>query len=565
MLNGFNDYACPDVPENLAVTLSQLRARGDYLDDVQLTEEGRWLILYGDNGVLWNDIPQELEQTLREYNEAQEIITSVAFNDAGDWIVVSKSRYAASSPSLTRWIAEGIDEYGALWTAHMTEDGTVLCFENGYLWRGNVPGIVQQKLRETTLDAYRVKFLSDGTYFIADQDWKGMWNFYSSYANNTLHMASLAEEEGNVAMQAMALTLKVLFMSNLTDMFGDIPYSEAFQGREEGGTKTPKYDSQQEVYEQMIADLEKAKEYALDVCRNSGIELLEDYADLFKYSGNNNRESLLAMQWVENGQWGVCNTLLADLAFSTAVTGGVNVWGGPNASPDMLKQYESGDTIRRDATFFTEGAYYDYICKDDGGYRYEGTSAPIKKGVIGGSEDNGGIHIESMNCPINTYILRLADVYLTLAEACLGNQESLNSGEGLEFFNKVRTRAKMPSKPSITLDDIIRERRVEFAMEYCNWYDMVSWYSWKPEKMLTYFNEQHRGWTASYIKSVGKDRSLRFYSKNDVTSEELEWGDKEPSYEIEVTADDIFLPYPESDVIQNPLLNEPPVDYEFNE
>ena len=97
-------------------------------------------------------------------------------------------------------------------------------------------------------------------YFIADQDWKGMWNFYSSYANNTLHMASLAEEEGNVAMQAMALTLKVLFMSNLTDMFGDIPYSEAFQGREEGGTKTPKYDSQQEVYEQMIADLEKAND-----------------------------------------------------------------------------------------------------------------------------------------------------------------------------------------------------------------------------------------------------------------------------------------------------------------
>lgn len=314
------------------------------------------------------------------------------------------------------------------------------------------------------------------------------------------------------------------------------------------------------------ADLEKAKEYALDVCRNSGIELLENYADLFKYSGNNNRESLLAMRWVENGQWGVCNTLLADLAFSPDVTGGVNVWGGGlSASPDMLKQYESGDTIRRDATFFTEGAYYDYICKGDGGYRYEGTSAPIKKGVIGGSEDNGGIHIESMNCPINTYILRLADVYLTLAEACLGNQESLGSGEGLEFFNKVRTRAKMPVKSSITLDDIIRERRVEFAMEYCNWYDMVSWYSWKPEKMLKYFNDQHRGWRASHVKAKGNDRSLHFYAENDVNKQEYEWGNKEPSYAINVTADNIFLPYPESDVIQNPLLNEPPVDYEFNE
>ena len=314
------------------------------------------------------------------------------------------------------------------------------------------------------------------------------------------------------------------------------------------------------------ADLEKARENALDVCRNSGIELLENYAELFMYSGNNNRESLLAMQWVENGQWGVCNTLLADIAFSPVVTGGVNVWGGGlNASPDMLNQYESGDTIRRDATFFTEGAYYDYICKDRGGYRYDGTAAPVKKGVIGGSEDNGGIHIESMNCPINTYILRLADVYLTLAEACLGNQESLSGGEGLEYFNKVRARAKMPPKSSIKLDDIIRERRVEFAMEYCNWYDMVSWYSWKPEMMLEYFNNQHRGWTASYIKVKGEDRSVHFYAENDVNTEEYEWGNNEPVYTIEVTADDIFLPYPESDVIQNPLLNEPPVDYEFNE
>ena len=314
------------------------------------------------------------------------------------------------------------------------------------------------------------------------------------------------------------------------------------------------------------ADLEKARENALDVCRNSGIELLENYAELFMYSGNNNRESLLAMQWVENGQWGVCNTLLADIAFSPVVTGGVNVWGGGlNASPDMLNQYESGDTIRRDATFFTEGAYYDYICKDRGGYRYDGTAAPVKKGVIGGSEDNGGIHIESMNCPINTYILRLADVYLTLAEACLGNQESLSGGEGLEYFNKVRARAKMGPKQRITLDDIIRERRVEFAMEYCNWYDMVSWYSWKPEMMLEYFNNQHRGWTASYIKVKGEDRSVHFYAENDVNTEEYEWGNNEPVYTIEVTADDIFLPYPESDVIQNPLLNEPPVDYEFNE
>lgn len=43
-----------------------------------------------------------------------------------------------------------------------------------------------------------------------------------------------------------------------------------------------------------------------------------------------------------------------------------------------------------------------------------------------------------MNSPLNTYILRLADVYLTYAEACLGNSEELTGGPGLEALNQVR-------------------------------------------------------------------------------------------------------------------------------
>ena len=314
------------------------------------------------------------------------------------------------------------------------------------------------------------------------------------------------------------------------------------------------------------ADLELAKQYAGDVCENSGIELLPEYEDLFKYKNNNNRESLLAMQWVPLGDWGVCNTLLADLAFSTEVTGGVNVWSSYNASIEMLQQYELGDTIRRNATFFTHGSHYDYICIEDGGYTYTGTAAPIKKGVVGGPDDDNDGYVQSMNSPLNTYILRLADVYLTYAEACLGNDATLSSGPGLTYFNKVRERAKVPTKTSITIDDIIRERRVEFCMEYCNWYDMVSWFCWQPEKMLEYFNNQYRGYTCDVV-SKDAQGYLHFgkYDTDGVTLLEGPENWTAPSFEIIIREDDIFLPYPESDVIQNPLLNEEPVPYEFNE
>lgn len=302
-------------------------------------------------------------------------------------------------------------------------------------------------------------------------------------------------------------------------------------------------------------DLDLACRYAADVCNNSGLNLY-DYEDLFKYKHNNNEESLIAMQWVPNGEWGVCNTLISDLAFSTEVTGGVMCWGGSlNGTVDMLEQYEAGDTIRLNATFFTNGTYYDYICISDGGYTYTGTSSPIKKGVVGGPDDDNDGYVKQMNSPLNTYILRLADVYLTYAEASLGNSETLAGGEGLEYFNKVRKRAGLKPKASINFDDIIRERRVEFAMEYTNWYDMVSWYKYKPEKMLEYFNNQKRGW---YSGNVTKDENGQ-----------IDVGDEEDFEKVDppvvVTADNIFLPYPEKDVIQNPLLKEEPQSYDFNE
>ena len=302
------------------------------------------------------------------------------------------------------------------------------------------------------------------------------------------------------------------------------------------------------------ADLAKSVEYAADVCENSGLELYEKYEDLFKYRHNNNPESLIAMQWIPLGDWFVCNTLLADLAFSSEVTGGVNVWGGGlSATPDILLLYEHADSMRRDATYFTQGAFYPYINIADGGYTYTGTAAQIKKGVPGGPNDDNDGKVESMKSPLNTYILRLADVYLTYAEASLGNRASLNSGPGLEYFNKVRDRAEVPRKNLITFDDIIKERRIEFAMEYLTWYDMVSWYCWKPDEMLEYFNNQQRGYRSP---NITKD-SNRYLI--------LEEPYDEPANPVVITHDNIFFPYPESDLIQNPRLREEPQPYNFNQ
>ncbi len=328
--------------------------------------------------------------------------------------------------------------------------------------------------------------------------------------------------------------------------------------------------------ERDAADLEQSKKYALDVIQNSGSTLMEDYHDLFKYRHNNNKESLLQLQWYKTAamEWYVCNTNLSDLCGDSKMIGGVMCWSALQASADMLMQYkyrtsngqEKWEVIRRDATFCTPGVHYDYLNIADGGYTYEGESTIIKKGVPGGPDDDNDGYVATMCSPLNTYVIRLADVYLTYAEACMGNQASY-SGEGIEYFNMVRKRAGIEPLNSITFDDLVRERRVEFAMEMNNWYGLMSWYHWKPDYILNYLNNQYRGHTYNGV-IVGENNELSF------KCDEHDWETYvetpcgkivEPSVIPVITALNINLPYPEADVIQNPYLKEEPQHYNFNE
>lgn len=170
---------------------------------------------------------------------------------------------------------------------------------------------------------------------------------------------------------------------------------------------------------------------------------MEDYHELFRYQNNNNSESLFAMQWADPviKAWGTYNSLLSDLSFGDVCD--VNCWGNNvHPSPDMIEYFNQGvfGEERWVATYFTEDIHYPYIKSKNGGYTYDKKWLQVKKGVVGTKDDNDG-HLAAMASPLNTYILRLADVYLTHAEACLGNKPELTGGRGLQSFNEIRRRA----------------------------------------------------------------------------------------------------------------------------
>jgi hypothetical protein len=58
--------------------------------------------------------------------------------------------------------------------------------------------------------------------------------------------------------RALALFFKSFQIIELSKVFGDVPYSDALQA--EGGTFNPEYDTQEQIYLQVLADLDEANE-----------------------------------------------------------------------------------------------------------------------------------------------------------------------------------------------------------------------------------------------------------------------------------------------------------------
>jgi hypothetical protein len=320
-------------------------------------------------------------------------------------------------------------------------------------------------------------------------------------------------------------------------------------------------------------DLDSAKYYAADVCHNSSYSLMTNYYDLFLWKNDNNVESMFALQWetANDKDWtGVKNQLQAFLAYEPAITGAGDGWGGAlGPSANMINYYlniEPND-IRRKATFmfnldtFTDLRSDEVLKNGTKGYVFTGTSA-IKKYVVGSTADNPE-PVYLMGTGNNTYMLRLAEIYLVYAEAILGDQDSTTDAEALKYFNAIRTRAGLSSVTSIRLGldtfttnksqgKIIMEKRAELCMEGNTWYDLIRLYYYKPQDVITYISMQNLD--ESYTLAIDTTHSTKSTKKYDFTTASVSYT---PTDAV------MYLPIPEIEAAQAHNLKKDPVPFDF--
>jgi starch-binding outer membrane protein, SusD/RagB family len=322
--------------------------------------------------------------------------------------------------------------------------------------------------------------------------------------------------------------------------------------------------------------LDSAKYYAQRVIQMSGKTLLPNYATLFTYPYDNNAESLFELQWeFVPDVWGIGNSMPEYLAYNPDISFGG--WGGDKgATWWMMSQYEGFNKVGNDtlrgrtldqrlhATFMLPGFYYPQITKVSDKqkliYPFTGTDQnflAVKKYVIGSPIDLEG-KAAQQRYPNNTYMLRLAEMYLIYVEATIGNNANTSDATAIDYFNAVRTRAGLPpyevggpnGSGPLTLDKLWSERFKEFAMEGMAWYDLVNIHYWNPTKAYEIINSQDRG---------------LFFTRPDQMPNPTQWTLVKTSWfnERMVTANsgNFRLPIPGPEMAQAPNLGAPEVDY----
>ena len=103
----------------------------------------------------------------------------------------------------------------------------------------------------------KVQYTEEDRYAFRAGSYQSIWDgFYAGGLQDFNELIEQGKKADNQNIQAVGLIMRSYFFSVLTDLYGDIPYSESLRLAE--NILVPKYDSQEAVYNGLLADLKTA-------------------------------------------------------------------------------------------------------------------------------------------------------------------------------------------------------------------------------------------------------------------------------------------------------------------
>lgn len=234
------------------------------------------------------------------------------------------------------------------------------------------------------------------------------------------------------------------------------------------------YQNDTQRYPQALA-------YMKEIIKSEKYRLMSNFADIWKESGEWGSESIFEINYQDDQagrDWGTSKsaggTVLPTLISPNGWQGGdgwsagQDGWGFLPMRVETYNMYEDGDQ-RRDATCWDVrsllGTDKDYKA------RYQDTHLWLAKYRPMDDNNKDCPTSKNLNYNNNLRVYRYAETLLNAAELTLATGGS--NGEATGYLNEVHRRAGLPAMTSITEDDILNERHLEFVGEGKRYFDLV--------------------------------------------------------------------------------------------
>lgn len=126
----------------------------------------------------------------------------------------------------------------------------------------NMASVGYNRANDFTFDIMQVSldFPNEGNslsrYYVTENTGNGFWNNSYRWLKQVDDLKKAATSEGDKNYLAISMVLNAWIYSNLTDTYGDIPFSQA--SNLDGMIMKPRFDKQKDIYIQLLNDLKTA-------------------------------------------------------------------------------------------------------------------------------------------------------------------------------------------------------------------------------------------------------------------------------------------------------------------
>jgi hypothetical protein len=141
----------------------------------------------------------------------------------------------------------------------------------------NMSSVNYMRANDFTFDIMQVSldFPNEGNslsrYYLTENTGAGFWNNSYKWLMQINDMKKAAIRDNDINYQAIAMVLNAWVYSNLTDTYGDVPFSEASKLDE--AVSKPKFDKQKDIYVQLLDDLKAANSLFITTKPLTGTDL----------------------------------------------------------------------------------------------------------------------------------------------------------------------------------------------------------------------------------------------------------------------------------------------------